>query len=299
MTGRAYAEDQLRAAFIAGQCEWRRVPERQWQRVMSADLVSWLPLAIKLLLTATIVVGASIIAERAGALTGALVATLPVTVWPAYVFLSLDHDAGFMAQAVLSGLVMNAVTGVFLLIYSALAQRHGVFVSLVLAVGSWIVLALFARSMHWTLTSAVLLNLVAYPVCLWLGSTMRTAAMPQLGREWYDLPMRTIMVCALMATVLEISNWAGPTVTGILATYPISSTSLILILQPRLGGRASAAVSANSLWSLCGIGLGLAAMNLSIGPLGAPFALAAALAIPVAWNMTVWIVHRRHVLAAH
>jgi hypothetical protein len=266
---------------------------------MSSHLLSWLPLAIKLLLTAGIVVSASIIAERAGALIGALVATLPVTVWPAYVFLSLDHDASFIAQAVLSGLVINAVTGVFLLVYSALAQRHGVVVSLAFSVAAWVSLAFVSRSIHWTLASALLLNAVVYPICLWLGAPMRTAVMPQLGREWYDLPLRTFLVCALMATVLEVSRWGGPTLTGILATYPISSTSLILILQPRLGGRASAAVSANSLWSLCGIGLGLAALNLLIGPYGAPPALAAALAIPIAWNMTVWLVHRHRLLAAH
>src|SRR5471030_2790502 len=112
---------------------------------MSADLLSWLPLAAKLAVTAAIVVGASVIAERAGAITGALVATLPVTIWPAYVFLSLDHDAAYIAQAALSGLVINAVTGVFLLTYAALAQRRGLLVSLTLAVALWISLALLSR----------------------------------------------------------------------------------------------------------------------------------------------------------
>ena len=105
--------------------------QRRWR--MSADLISWLPLAAKLIVTAAIVVAASVIAERVGALAGALVATLPVTIWPAYVFLSLDHDGGYIAQAALSGLVINAATGLFLLVYAALAQRRGTFVSLMLA----------------------------------------------------------------------------------------------------------------------------------------------------------------------
>src|ERR1039457_3762605 len=97
-------------------CSGRR--QRAW--TMSADLLSWLPLAAKLAATAAIVVGASVIDERVGALTGALVATLPVTIWPAYVFLSLDHDGSYIAQAALSGLVINADTGLFLVIYTAL-----------------------------------------------------------------------------------------------------------------------------------------------------------------------------------
>src|SRR5208282_409177 len=157
---------------------------------MSANLLSWLPLAAKLMLTAGIVVTASIVAERAGALAGALIATLPVTIWPAYVFLSLNHADGYIAAAALSGLVINAFTGLFLLVYATLAQQRGIFVSLTLSVGCWISLAVLARSVGWTLASAILLNLIVYPSCLWLGSAMRTADMPQLRHAWYDLPMR-------------------------------------------------------------------------------------------------------------
>ena len=266
---------------------------------MSADLISWLPLVAKLIATAAIVVAASVIAERVGALTGALVATLPVTIWPAYVFLSLDHDGAYIAQAALSGLVINAATGLFLLVYAVLAQKRGTFVSLTLAAACWVAFALLARSFGWTFATAALLNLLVYPACLWLGAALRTAEMPRLRHGWYDLPLRTILGCGLMATILEISNWAGPMLTGLLAVFPISSTSLILILQPRIGGRASAAVIANSIWSLFGISFGLAAINLAIVPFGAAFALAAALAIPIVWNLTVWVVHRRADLAVN
>jgi hypothetical protein len=126
---------------------------------------------------------------------------------------------------------------------------------------------------------------------------LRDAEMPRLRHAWYDLPLRTILVCGLMATILEASHWAGPTLTGLLAVFPISSTSLILILQPRLGGRAAAAVIANSVWSLFGISFGLAALNLAVVPLGAAFALAAALAIPIVWNLTVWLIYRRAAFA--
>ena len=264
---------------------------------MPADLFFWLSLSAKLMLTAGIVVTASVVAERVGPLTGALVATLPVTVWPAYVFLALDHDAAYMAEAARSGLAINAVTGVFLLVYATLAQKRGLFVCFVAAVGCWIALALLARSVAWTLATAALLNLIVYPACLWLGHALGVAEMPRLRRAWYDLPMRTLLVCALMATILEVSTWAGPVVTGVLAVYPISSTSLMLILQPRIGGRAAAAVMANSLWGLLGISVGLAALSLSVVPFGAVPALAAALTIPIAWNLTVWIVRRRDVLA--
>jgi len=265
---------------------------------MSGDLLSWLPLLAKLAMTAGIVVAASVVAERAGPLIGALVATLPVTVWPAYVFLALDHDAAYVAAAARSGLAVNAVTGVFLLIYAVLAQSRGLSVCVGAAVGSWVVLALFARAVEWSLAAAGLLNLVVYPTCLWLGRAMNAAEMPPLRREWYDIPMRALLVCALMAALLEASTVTGPAVTGVIAVYPISSTSLMLILQPRIGGRAAAAVIANSLWGLFGISFGLTALGAGIVPYGAGPALAVALAIPVLWNLTVWMVRRSDTLAS-
>lgn len=260
---------------------------------MSADLVVWLPFAIKLVLTAAIVVTASMVAERAGPLTGAMVATLPVTIWPAYVFLALDHDAGYLAQAARSGLAVNAVTGVFMLVYAALAQRRGLILSVAGAVGSWIALAFAVRSVEWTLGAALLANLVVYPTAIWLARRFAVAQMPPLRRRWYDLPLRTLLVCALMATILEASQWAGPLVTGMLAVYPISSTSLMLILHRRIGGRASGAVIANSLWGLIGIAISLLALHLTAVPFGAAPALALALLIPMVWNFSVWTTRRR------
>jgi len=59
---------------------------------MSPDLMFWIALATKMAITALFVSVATIIAERLGAAVGALVATLPVSAGPVYVFLALDHD---------------------------------------------------------------------------------------------------------------------------------------------------------------------------------------------------------------
>jgi hypothetical protein len=97
----------------------------------------------------------------------------------------------------------------------------------------------------------------------------------------------------MMAGVLLLSRWGGPRAAGLLAVFPISTTCTILILHPRIGGRASAAVIANGLWGLFGIGLGLFALASTALTWGLPFALALLLAIPVAWNLSVWRIHPR------
>lgn len=232
--------------------------------------------------------------ERAGPLIGALVMTLPVTVWPAYLFLSLDHDAAYLAAGAGAGLAVNAVSGVFMLLYLVLAQKRGLLLSLFTAVASWIVLASLVRSSTWTLYSASVLNLLVYPLCIVLSRRYRDVRAPRIRRLWYELPLRTALVCALMAAVLLLGRWGGPGTTGMLAVYPISTTCTMLILHSRLGGRASAAVIANALWGLLGIALGLLALALTIGPRGVPTALALLLAVPVTWNLSVWFIRRRY-----
>jgi hypothetical protein len=260
---------------------------------MSHDLVFWLSLALKLALTAGIVVTASVVVERVGPLIGALIVTLPVTVWPAYVFLSLDHDPPYIAQAAQSSLAVNAVSAAFMLVYLVLAQKRGLVLSLATAAACWVGLASLVRSAAWDAVGAGLLNIASYVVCLALSRRYREAKVPRIARQWYELPLRTVLVCALMGAVLGLSHWAGPGATGMLAVYPISTTCAMLVLHARIGGRASAAVIANGLWGMLGIGLGLFALSKATLPLGTPVALALALAVPITWNLLVWFARRR------
>src|ERR1700760_3734274 len=117
---------------------------------MSPELTFLLTLGFRMAITAAFVVSASIITERSGPAIGALVATLPISAGPSYVFLALDHDAAFIAQGALASLPINAATIVLSLTYVVLAQRHGALLSCGAAVAVWFALALIIRSVNWT-----------------------------------------------------------------------------------------------------------------------------------------------------
>ena len=87
---------------------------------------------------------------------------------------------------------------------------------------------------------------------------------------------------------LPLGSPLGPTVTGMLAVFPIVLTSLMLILHPRIGGHASAAVLANTLPGLGGFSLCLLALHLTAVPLGSTLALIVALAVSIAANLSIW-----------
>src|SRR5258706_4256322 len=91
---------------------------------MSPDLAFILTLALRMAITAAFVVSASVITERSGPVIGALVATLPISAGPSYVFLALDHDAAFVAEGALARLPVNGATILLAVTYVVLAQRH-------------------------------------------------------------------------------------------------------------------------------------------------------------------------------
>jgi phosphoglycerol transferase MdoB-like AlkP superfamily enzyme len=103
---------------------------------MSPELILILTLGLRMAITAAFVVSASIISERSGPVIGALVATLPISAGPSYVFLALDHDASFIAQGALASLPINAATMFLCLTYVMLAQRRSALISCSAAVAA-------------------------------------------------------------------------------------------------------------------------------------------------------------------
>lgn len=260
---------------------------------MSLDLHVILFLVLRMAIAAAFVVSASVITERSGPVIGALVATLPVSAGPSYVFLAIDHDAAFIAQGALSSLPVNAATIFMGLTYVVLAQRHSFAASVGSAVGVWLMLASIIRLFDWTLTAGLAANLVAFGICIPLLAKYRHAKMPLVTRRWYDIPFRASLVAALVAIVVSTSSWVGPRVSGVIALYPIVFTSMMVILHPRIGGPPTAAVLANSAWGLLGFGMAIAVLQVGAADFGSAIGLGMALATCIAWNLTLWWNGRR------
>ncbi|MDO9563622.1 MAG: hypothetical protein Q7J60_18560 [Bradyrhizobium sp.] len=263
---------------------------------MSPELAFLLTLALRMVITAAFVVTASVITERSGPVIGALVATLPISAGPSYVFLALDHDAAFIAESALASLPINAATIFLGLAYVVLAQRRNALVSCLGAVAVWVALASMIRSVHWTLAGGLVANAIAFAICVPLLRRFRHVRMPLIARRWYDIPLRASLVATLVATVVAASGWVGPKVSGIIALFPIVFTSMMLILHPRIGGPPTAAVIANSAGGLMGLGIAIAMIHVASPRFGSAIGLGIALAICVSWNLGLWWWSRRKLI---
>ena len=265
--------------------------------MMFPDLTYFLILALRMIVAAAFVVAASFVTEHSGPVIGALVATLPVSAGPSYVFLALDHDAAFVAQGALSSLPINAATIFLGLTYTLLAQRHSLLVSYGAAAAVWIAIAAVVGASHWSLFGGLLINAVAFAICTPLMQRYRHAKMPPIARRWYDVPLRASLVATLVAAVVVLSGRVGPGISGILALFPAVFSSMILVLHPRIGGPATAAVIANSAWGLMGFGVAITVLYVGALHLGSAAGLSLGLATCVCWNLMLWQIGRRRAKA--
>ena len=147
--------------------------------------------------------------------------------------------------------------------------------------------------MQWTLAGGLIVNAIAFAICVPLLQRYRHVKMPKITRRWYDIPLRASLVATLVATVVTLSGWVGPRISGIIALFPIVFTSMMLILHPRIGGPPTAAVLANSAWGLLGLGVAIAVLHLASLQFGSAIGLSLALVTCVSWNLALWWNERR------
>lgn len=260
---------------------------------MPPDLYFTLTLIVKMAVTAIFVVAATVTAERAGPLVGALVATLPLGAGPVYVFLALDHDAHFIAQSALNSLAVNTVNTTFAMIYALLAQKRSLAVSLSVALTAWAVLSWIVFKIHWAFLPALALNIVVSGVCIALSRPLRHVRMPAFHARWSDLAMRAALVALLVGITVTFSFQLGPGGSGILAVFPVILLSIMFILHNRVGGKATAAVLANTPLGLVGFACACTMLHFTAEPFGVPAGLSLALATSISWSLLVLLARRR------
>jgi len=249
-------------------------------------------LLLKIAMTVSIVVAASVVVERSGPFVGALIASLPTAGGAVMIILAIEHPPEFIAQSAVGSMVSNAVCAIFALSYAALAQRHTLPVSLGGAFLVWFAAAFLSRLVDWTATAAVLLNAVVYPATIYiglryLGGGSVKARVQLTGR---DLAWRAGVVTLCVIIVTLASHSMGSYFSGVFAFFPVAMGSFFVILHSRLGGPAAASVAAHVQTPLIGLGLSLLVVHLLAVPVGVWWSYAAGLATGISWNVLLLLV---------
>ncbi len=252
-------------------------------------------LLLKIVMTASIVVGASVVVERSGPFVGSLIASLPTAGGAAMIILAIEHPPAFIAQSAVGSIVSNADVAIFALSYAALAQRKSLPVSLGLAYLVWFGCAALTQLVDWTATSAVLLNVIVFPPAILAGTRFRAraAAKARVAFTGADLAWRAGVVTLCVIIVTAASSSIGSFASGLFAFFPVATGSFFIILHPRIGGPAAASVAAHVQAPLVGLGLSLLAVHLLAEPIGVWWSYAVGLSVGVGWNALLWMIRAR------
>jgi uncharacterized membrane protein (GlpM family) len=255
------------------------------------DLAFWYGLALKMAMTATIVIAASVVVERSGPFIGALIASLPTAGGAALIILAFEHPPAFIAASAVGGIVSNAVCAIFALTYAALAQRRTLPISLGGAFLVWFSAAALSRLVDWSAASAILLNAVVFPAAIFAGARFRADGMAKarVPLSGMDLAWRAGVVTLCVIIVTAASHSIGSYASGLFAFFPVAMGSFFIILHSRLGGPAAASVAAHVQAPLVGLGLGLLAVHLLAEPIGVWWSYAVGLSTGIAWNALLWV----------
>jgi hypothetical protein len=238
-----------------------------------------------MVMTATAVVVASLAVERSGPFIGALIGALPAAAGPAYVILALEHPPDFIAASAIGSVAINGAIAIFAAIYALLAQRHGLLVSLGGAGIAWFAVAAALRLVVWTPLSAIALNVVVYAVTIPLSWRFRGSTGPvSFARGRFDIPARALTVALVVAIVTGASSRIGSFASGMFALFPIILGSSIVIMHPRIGGKATASMIAHAQLPLIGMAIGFVAVHYLVAPTGVWPALAAGLLVSLIWS---------------
>ena len=258
---------------------------------MSPEFMFWIGLVLKMAMTAAVVVGTSIVVERSGSFLGALIASLPTAAGAAYIILAVEHPRSFIAASAVGSIASAATVSVFCATYTLLAQRRGLILSLGFAVLAWFAAAAALPLATWTSVSAVVLDIVVFGVAIPLSARYRAAGPPaKFLRTKFDIPLRALAAALVVVVVTTASYSIGSFASGVFALFPIILGSSIVVLHPRVGGKATASMTAHAPVALIGLALGFLAVHFLAEPLGSWWALAAGLLVCVAWSGVLWLV---------
>jgi uncharacterized membrane protein (GlpM family) len=254
----------------------------------------WFGLALKMTLTAVVIVVISVAVERSGPFVGALIGAAPTAAGAAYTILALEHPPDFIAASAIGSVAINSAVGAFAATYVVLAQRYGLFASLGGAGITWLAMAAALRTVDWTPLGAVVVNIIVYSITIPLTWRFRAHGGPvKFMRSRLDIPLRALAAAVVIAVVTSASSRIGSFASGMFALFPITLGSSIVILHPRIGGKATSAMLAHAQLPLIGLGLGFLAVHYLVAPIGVWPALGGGLVVALAWSGVLLVMQLR------
>ena len=249
-------------------------------------------LALKLVLTPALIGAVSMAGRRWGPGVSGWLVGFPLTSGPVAFFLALDQGVAFAAGAAVGSMTGAAAQAVFCVLYGRWARG-----------GHW-ARALLAGSAGFAAATVALqtLTLALVPLLVLVIGTVVAALvfMPRdsdgsraARRPRWDIPARLVVTTAIVLVLTGLAEALGPSLTGLLATFPLYGAILAGFAHHLEGPGPAIRVLRGLLLGLFAFAGFFFVLALSFEPAGIARAFAAAIAAAlVLQTLALWVMRR-------
>lgn len=195
-------------------------------------------LLLKLVLVPALIAGVTVAGRRWGPAVAGWLSAFPIVAGPILWFIALEQGAAFAAQAAVG--TLSAVLGIlaFGLGYAWAATRFPWPLSLPLAYAGYALAVVLLEWWNATLPTAAAGVLLG----LWIAPRFYprwNAAAVALVRPPLDMLLRMMLGALLVLLVTYSAAQLGPSLSGILAMFPVMGTVLVLFTHRSAGAAAT------------------------------------------------------------
>lgn len=183
-------------------------------------------LLVKLTLAPLLVVGSSLAGRRWGHEVAGLLVALPLVAGPILLITDLERGAHFAARAASASLLGLVALAAFIVVFARESHRGWV---LALAAG-WIAFLLVALAFSTvSIPAGIALVIAVAGFALaprLIGADPHFEGVPIGGLPLWDLPARALATGLLVLGLTGAAAGLGPTLTGVLTPFPVSTAVL-------------------------------------------------------------------------
>ena len=247
----------------------------------------------KLLLAPLCVVVVSLAGRRWGVAVAGILGGLPVVAGPILLVLTLVHGRQFGAEAAAGTLLGLAALTLFVVVYGRASERVGPLQSVLAGWAAFLLGVAFLQLLDLPLGVSLILVGAGFAAGLALLPAPPAAPAIIATPPWWDLPARALAALTLVVALTAASGALGPSLSGLLAPFPII-TSVLAVFTHMHGGPAQVRVLLrNFLVGFYGFATFCFVLAACLDSLGGPAAFAAALAAALAVQVTIFAVRSR------
>jgi uncharacterized membrane protein (GlpM family) len=197
------------------------------------DNVFVLRITISFFIAGIWIAGATLLAEKLGSRIGGLITNLPSNILISFLFIAFVNDPAFVVNAVPGVPVGMALNTLFLFFFIVLL-KYGILLSSVFSMLIWLALAVLVSFMK---LENLVINILIYVLItaaafLILENVLKIPSAEKSAKKYSlsQVIIRAVFAGAVVASVIVMSKFFNPYVTGIISTFPAVLLSTMIIL---------------------------------------------------------------------